>query len=379
MENFVMYNPTRLHFGKGVVGKMPEILSGFGKKVLLVYGKGSVKKNGAYRDVVNQLVQAGTEIFEYSGIKPNPVIEDVDAAAQLGRDKKVNVIVAVGGGSVIDSAKAIAITIPVGHSGWDFFNGAQKPSRAIPLISVLTLAATGTEMNMFAVVQNDEAGQKNGYGHPLMYPTHSLLDPTYTLSVPKDHTAYGIADLMAHCLENYFGRADAPLTDRFIFSILREAVENGHKLLANLSDYELRARIMYAATVALNGTTAIGKGMGDWGVHSIGHHLSLLYGTPHGASLTIIYPAYLKVFKSEAAPAIERLGREVFGVIGMDETILKLEEFFASIGCPVRISESISSEYNEQALLNLLIRNKAGGNNFRLNAPRLEKLLELAR
>ncbi len=378
MDNFVIYNPTTLHFGKGVVEKLGNIVRHHGTRVLLVYGKGSVKKSGAYDDVMRQLINEGVGVIEYSGIKPNPIIEDVDAAASLGREKKVDVIVAVGGGSVIDSAKAIAITIPVKHSGWEFYAGKAKPSKAVPLFGVLTLAATGTEMNQFAVIQNHSAGQKNGYGHPLMYPAHSFLDPTYTLSVPKDHTAYGIADLMAHCLENYFSRVEASLTDRFIFSILREAIEFGPELLNNLNNYTLRARIMYAATAALNGLTVIGKGMGDWGVHAIGHHLSLLYGLPHGATLTIIYPAWLKFWKHKTAGQIEKLGKEVFGVHGVEETITSLESFFRQIECPVRMSEAIPSGFDVPELHGLLVKNRAGGNHFKYTPSQMQDLLKLA-
>ena len=177
-----MYNPVKLHFGRGVVKDLGKTVLKYGKRVLLVYGGGSIKKNGIYEQVKDQLKQAGSEVFEYSGIRPNPVIDDVDAAAALGRAKQVEVVLAVGGGSVIDSAKIISITIPVSHSGWDFIKGKIKPATAVPLISLLTLAATGTEMNRFAVVQNNQTKEKLGYGDPLTYPRESFLDPAFTIS-----------------------------------------------------------------------------------------------------------------------------------------------------------------------------------------------------
>ena len=255
MENFTAYNPVELHFGKNIISKLQKSIRKYGTKVLLLYGGGSIKKNGIYEDVMEQL--AGLEVYEYSGIKPNPVLEDVDAAASLGKQKDVDVILAVGGGSVIDSAKIISISIPVDHSGWKFLKGDATPEKAIPLIAVLTLAATGTEMNRFAVVQNNKTNEKIGWGHELTYPKESFLDPAYTLSVAKDYTAYGVVDLIAHCLEAYFGEGDATLSDRFVYSIIHEAMKNGEILLDDLENYTLRERIMYAATCALNNLTIV--------------------------------------------------------------------------------------------------------------------------
>jgi alcohol dehydrogenase YqhD (iron-dependent ADH family) len=227
MENFIAYNPTRLHFGRGVVDGLGNTALSFGKSILLVYGKGSVVRNGIYQQVHDQLTSVGCNIVEYSGIRPNPVIEDVDAAALLGRTHKVDAIVAVGGGSTIDSAKIISITIPAGHSGWEFMNGKKRPATAVPLIAVLTLAATGTEMNCFAVVQHPVEREKPGYGHALIYPRHSFLDPEFTKTVPADQTAYGIVDLIAHALEDYFGRVNASISDRFVYAVIGEAIEKG--------------------------------------------------------------------------------------------------------------------------------------------------------
>ncbi len=377
MENFTIYNPTTLHFGRDVIHKLGKVISGYGRKVLLVYGKESIKKNGVYEQVIAQLHSSGAEIFEYKGIKSNPVIEDVDAAASLGREKQVDVILAVGGGSVIDSAKVISISIPVNHSGWDFYSGKAKPQKAVPLLAVLTLAATGTEMNMFAVVQNLKEGHKSGFGHPLMYPVHSFLDPVYTFSVPSDYTAYGIADLIAHSLENYFGKGSATLTDRFIFSIISDAIAFAPKVLAEPGNYEFRAAIMYAATVALNGLTSTGKGIGDWGVHSIGHVLSLLYDIPHGASLTIVYPAWLKFHRHELDQQIWQLGKAVFGVQNTEETILGFENFFRTIGCPVSLQQANIGLDKRDEILEAMKYNKVQGVHHKISTNHLEELIDL--
>jgi alcohol dehydrogenase YqhD (iron-dependent ADH family) len=377
MENFTIYNPTTLHFGKDVIQKLANVTKAYGQRVLLVYGRESIKKNGIYDQVMAQLKSAGAEVFEYSGIKPNPIVEDVDAAAKLGRENNVDIVLAVGGGSVIDSAKVISIAIPVQHSAWDFYSDKAKPQQAVPLIAVLTLAATGTEMNMFAVIQNHKEGRKKGYGHKLMYPAHSFLDPAYTYSVPADYTAYGIADLIAHCLENYFGKGKATLTDHFIFSIISDAIEYAPKVLAEPNNYENRAAIMYAATAALNGLTSFGKGMGEWGVHSVGHVLSLLFDIAHGASLTIVYPAWMKFHKNELETEIAHLGKSVFRTQSADEAIAAFEKFFSSNGCPVNLADAGIGSDKKQEILESMKYNKVQGNHQKFTHSQMEELLDL--
>ena len=378
MENFTAYNPTVLHFGKEILSGLPVVVQKYGKKVLFVYGKNSLKRTGLYDQMIRHLEDAGAEIYEYSGIRSNPDIEDVDAAARIGRQNKVDLILAVGGGSVIDSAKIISITIPVNHSGWDFYTQKAHPEKAVPVISVLTLAATGTEMNRFAVLSNHKEMNKNGYGHALLYPAHSFLDPQLTFTVPQDYTAYGIADLIAHCFEAYFGYGDATLTDRFIFAIVREAMEYGPRLLKDLQDYDLREKIMYAATMALNGLTLNGKTSGDWGVHSIGHCLSLLYDIPHGASLTIVYPAWLKYFRKREPERLAHLGYGLFGKeMKADESIRCIEEFFHNIGCPVRLSDMNIEGKSRQKIYQAMLINRVNGTNFKLKESDYLHLIDL--
>ena len=378
MENFTAYIPTKLHFGKEVLSELPVSLAAYGKRVLFVYGKGSIIRTGLYDRIMHLLTEGGMEVVEFGGIRSNPVVEDADAAAKLGRERQVDVILAVGGGSVIDSAKIIALTIPVNHSGWDFYAKKARPLQAVPLIAVLTLAATGTEMNPFAVLSNHSEGKKDGYGHILCFPKESFLDPALTLSVPKNYTAYGIADLIAHCFEMYFGAGDTSLTDRIITSIAGEAMECGPRLLDNLNDIDLRSRIMYAAMLALNPLTGYGKVSGDWAVHAMGHVLSLLYDTPHGASLTIAYPAWLRFFEKPLNDRIAALGSEIFREnITADETILRLETFFRSIGCPVRLSEIGIGADQKEALFSGFISNEVNGGNMKLSTEDYPRLIEL--
>ncbi|MCB2219574.1 MAG: iron-containing alcohol dehydrogenase [Bacteroidetes bacterium] len=377
MVNFKIENPTTVHFGKDVMNDLGNTIALYGKKVLLVYGGGSIKKNGIYDKALEQLKSVGAKVVEFHGIKPNPLVDDVNEAAELGRKHDVEVILAIGGGSVIDSAKVISVSIPLQTSAWRIMIGLDKPKKAIPLIAVLTLAATGTEMNMFAVLQNEEANKKIGYGHQMMYPKHSFLDPQNTFSVPRDYTAYGIADLMAHCLENYFGKGEATLSDRFVHSILNEAIEYGPKLLEDLTNYELRAKIMYAATMALNGFTAYGREKGDWGVHAIGHVLSLLYDTPHGATLSIAYIAWLKLHLNRTNERIALLGKAVFGSKNSDETIKHFESFFASTGCPVRLQQAGIESREKGKILSTMIKNKVNGGHHKLSEDDLRELVDL--
>jgi alcohol dehydrogenase YqhD (iron-dependent ADH family) len=375
MENFEIYNPVKAYFGRNVISNLSSEISGRGKRVLLVYGKGSIKRNGIYDAVMEQL--KGTEVFEYAGIRPNPVIDDVREAVALGKDKNVDLIVAVGGGSVVDSAKVIAIGIAGDTDPWEYVKGNQKADKGIPLFAVLTLAATGTEMNRFAVVQDNTSKEKIGFGYPPMYPTASFLDPTYTMSVSADYTAFGIVDLIAHALEAYFGKGDAKLSDRFVYSIIREAIEYGPPLMNNLDDYDLRARIMYAATMALNNLTMYGRVSGDWGVHSIGHVLSVLYDMPHGASLSIAYPAWMRLHKEMAGERILQLCTNLFGTKTLEQCIGTLEAFFNTINSPIRLSQTSYGDYNKQEIIDTLVSNNVSGAHHKMSEKNYPQLVDL--
>jgi alcohol dehydrogenase YqhD (iron-dependent ADH family) len=375
MENFIAYNPTKLHFGSGVVQNLGEAAKEYGRKVLLVYGKGSVLKNGSYEQTRKQLENINAEIIEYNGIKPNPVIDDVDHAASLGISENIDLIVAIGGGSVIDSAKIISVCIAEKSKGWDVMKNRVKIKSSIPLITVLTLAATGTEMNSVAVLQNNQTREKFGFNHTSMFPRHSFLDPTFTQSVPENYTAYGIVDLIAHALENFFGKGNASLSDRFVESIVKEAFDYGPQLMQDLKNYDLRARIMWAATNALNGLTGYGRSNGDWGVHAIGHVLSFLYDTAHGATLSIVYPAWLKYMKTKIPKRMMKLGVHLYNETDIDELIKRLENFFSSLGSPVSLQETDIEQRNKNEILELMNANKVSGKHYILNHEDREKIL----
>lgn len=377
MKNFLAFNPVKLHFGKDVVKELGSSAVGLGTKALLVYGGGSVLQNGSHFDTVEQLKEKGIAFIEYNGIKPNPRVEDVDDAASIGRAEGVNMVIAVGGGSVIDSAKIIAICIAEDCGAWKVMTGRYKPASALPLITVLTLAATGTEMNAVAVLQNAETREKIGYRNDLIYPVHSFLDPSYTQSVPASYTAYGVVDLVAHCLEAWFGEGDASLSDRFVVAVIQEALEYGPQLMQDLDNYDLRARIMWAATCALNNLTIYGRESGDWGVHALGHVLSFLYDSPHGATLSIIYPAWMKVLKERAGDRIQKLGKDLWGKTTVDETIEAFESYFHALGSPLKCQDAGIDTTRKGEILSLMNTLKAGGMNFDLSDEERAQLVEL--
>lgn len=378
MENFIAYNPVQLHFGKGVVSQLAEYSQKYGKKVLVLYGGGSVKRNGSYQDVMEQLRKANSEIFEYQGIKPNPVISDVQNAIRMVCDNHIELIVAIGGGSVIDSAKVIAVCAPENLDPWSVMKGKVKPSKALPLFCVLTLAATGTEMNAAAVVQNPETREKTGYVHPLMYPKISFLDPVYTYSVSSKYTAYGIVDLIAHTFEAFFAAGDSSLSDKVVQSIVQEAFRYASLVMDEPNNYEYRANILLQSTCALNGITAYGRaGSGDWGVHDIGHTLSFLYDTPHGASLSIAYPAWLRLHEHRLHERISKLSMLLFNTPNLDEFLLKLSAFFKQINVPVKLADIGIKKDKKPEIVSLMKANKVSGAFHKLSDEDYEKLVDL--
>ncbi len=375
MKNFIAYNPVKLHFGKGVTNNLGAVTAEYGKKVLLVIGRNSAKSLGYHQLISNDLKKAGLEVIDFSGIRPNPLASDVDRAVALAREKGVEVIVALGGGSVIDSAKIMSVCIPENLKAWDVMTGRARPAKHIPVNCVLTLSATGTEMNSTAVLQNNEAGVKKGYSNPMMFPKHSFLDPSFTMSVSRDYTAYGITDIIAHALEVFFGDSEVSLTDHFIADIIKDAMHYAPLVLENPGNYEYRANIMLAGTFALNGVTLYGRTTGDWGVHAIGHVLSLLYDLPHGATLSITYPAWLKFMKKRIPERISKLGELLFDTSSPDVTIDKLIRFFVFIKTPVYLSDIHIDNTKKAEILNQLIKNRASGMVHFLKKDDLEQIV----
>jgi len=335
----------------------------------------SVQASGLYGQIISQL--EGFNVIEYGGIKPNPIFEDVDAAAALGRKHKIDVVLAVGGGSVIDSGKLISITIPVEHSIWKFMDFSQRPVKNLPLVTVLTLAGTGSEMNPVAIMQNRNTMQKNGYSHELLFPKESFLDPQLTYSVPRNYTAFGMVDLISHALEMYFGAGDAFLSDKIVFSIIKEIQDIGPKLLNDLHNYEYRARMMYAATLAFNGMTANCRKSGDWAVHGLGHVLSLLYDTPHGASLSIAYPAWMNLQAKRIPERLSELGVNLFGVSNEIEAFRCVEQLFTDLESPIRLQQIGIEENKKSEIVRYIEAAKVSGLHHKLSSDDRAVLVDL--
>jgi hypothetical protein len=296
MQNFVFHNPTKILFGKGTISSIGPETTAFSNKVLLVSGSGSIKKNGLHRQVTESLLNAGADIIEHPGVQSNPLLSHVRAGIKLARTHHCQVVCAVGGGSVIDEAKAICAGALVDHDVWDFFTGHKSISSALPLTTVLTLAASGSEMNSGMVITNEESSQKFGFADKYLFPKTSILDPEATFSVPADYTAYGAVDAIAHVLEFYFTTADpsTPVQDRLMEGLIINAMESCDRVLADLHDYQGRADLMWTATLALNGLTGAGLGRTGFPMHMIEHSLSALYNVPHGAGLSAIIPGWMR-------------------------------------------------------------------------------------
>lgn len=347
MQNFVFYNPTKIIFGRDTIPAIGPETAAWGTKALLVYGGGSIRKNGIYAQVTAALNEAGVEITEHGGVRSNPLLSHVNEGIARVKEQRLNVIVAVGGGSVLDSAKAISAGAVVEHDVWKFFIGKKTIRRVLPLTTVLTLAASGSEMNSSMVITNDATREKFGFGNRFLYPKTSILDPKATYSVPPDYTAYGAVDAISHVLEAYMTTRDpsTPVQDRFMEGLIRNAMDSCDRCLADPCDYQGRADLMWTATLALNGLAAAGLGRVGFPMHMIEHSLSALYNVPHGAGLSAVIPGWLRWQSGRDSKKIRQLGERIFDFKAKEieasaaATIKILENWFGRVNSPVRLAE----------------------------------------
>ena len=391
MENFLFYNPTKIIFGKGTIKNIAREIKRYGKKPLFVYGTGSIKKTGLYDKIVKILKENDIDFMEHAGVKSNPVLSHTHEGIRKAEENNCNIILAVGGGSVIDEGKAIAAGVL--HEGlvWDFFNGSANIKKALPIITVLTIAATGSEMNAGCVITKEETKQKFSAHSPHLFPKVSILDPENTMSVSKEYTAYGVIDALSHVLEGYFSAQNdsAFITDEICEGICRTLIKSMNILQKEPSNYDARANIMWSATLALNGLQSLGYKNTEFINHAIEHSLSAIYNIPHGAGLSIVIPAYLKfnlqkgnfkampsvvstsyahqttkampgshLWRDKAMPGavtgnrahqtakrIVRFGKKVLNISGKDdkaiakETIEAIKKWFSKIGAPITLAE----------------------------------------
>lgn len=346
ISNFVYQTPTKLIFGKGVIKDLAKEVSKYGKNVLLTYGFSSIKKMGLYDEVLRSL--KGFNNVELNNIEPNPKYDpSVLEGARLCKEHQIDVILAVGGGSVLDCSKAIAVCAKYDGEGWDLISGKVKAKEALPIIDIITLAATGSEYDSGCVISNTALKDKRGYGDSLLFPKASFLDPEYTFTVSKWQTACGTADAMNHIFEQYFTSSNSTFNDGLMISGLKALMENVKKALDNPNDYDARAELMYVATLACNGILSNGAGHSGWPMHSIEHALSAYFDITHGAGLAIITPRWMEEILSEKT--VERfvtLGKQLFNFdanlpdFEMANKVIKaFYNFFESIGIPMHLKE----------------------------------------
>ncbi len=344
MLNFTYYNPVKIVFGKGTVAELPKLIPA-GNKVMMIYGGGSIKQNGVYDQVVKAL--SGRTLAEFGGIEPNPRYESCQKCIEAVKKQGAEFLLAVGGGSTLDATKFIAAAFHYkGDDPWDFMHDATLiPAHALPLGCVLTLPATGSEMNGFSVISRDSTQEKLAFSSPTVFPKFSILDPTTTYSLPPRQTANGIVDAFVHVLEQYTTfDAGSPLQDRQAEAILLTLVEEGPKVLAKPKSYSARSNVMWCAASALNGMIGCGVPQ-DWLTHMIGHEITALYGLDHAQTLALIYPGVARHYRERKKQKLLQYAQRVWGLAQNDEddridaAIEKTDAFFRSLGVGTRLAD----------------------------------------
>lgn len=382
MENFIFQNPVKILFGKGMAAKAAALIPAKAK-ILLVYGGGSVKKNGSYDQTVAAIGKR--KFVEFGGIEPNPEYATCMKAVKLARDKKLDFIIALGGGSVIDACKFIAAAaVYKGKDPWDILEKGLPVKDALPFGTVLTLPATGSEMNMNSVVSRREIGKKLAFASEKVYPQFSVLDPTFTYTLPRRQTRNGVIDAFVHVMEQYLTRpANAEIQDRFAESIAQTLVKEGPVALKKPEDYDCRANIMLAATMALNHLIAVGVPQ-DWSSHLIGHELTALYGLDHAETLAIALPKVMEYKKAQKLDKIVQLGKRVFGIEekgkikAANATIEAVKKFFVKMGAGVELkSYKLPADVPEAVGKNIARTYKAIGENGDITPADVVKILKI--
>ena len=355
IHDFTFCHPTKIYFGKKALENLPAELNNYGKNILLVYGKNSIKKNGLYDRIMEMLRAAGKNVVELSGINSNPRYTQLLEGARLVRENNVDLILAVGVGSVIDCSKGISAAAYCEGDPWERYYVNQEPvtNKVVPVASVLTMAGTASEMNSGSVITNEEQKLKLGrvYDLEMMSPRFSILNPEYTYTVPKIQMISGIADVFSHLMEQYFGGEDDCTSDYLLEGVMLSLINASRKALVNPEDYEARSNIMWCATMGLNKILALSKEQ-DWEVHMIEHQLGAYTDCPHGIGLAIISPAYYRYIYTYGLPKFVRYAQNVWKVDGKGMTdeeialegIRRLESFFRELGIPATLREVCATE-----------------------------------
>lgn len=386
MINFNYSIPTKIFFGKDQVNVLPEQVKKYGSKVLLVYGGGSIKKIGLYDKIVKLLKDNNIRYWELSGVEPNPRVTSVRKGIELCREHSIDLVLAVGGGSTIDCSKVIAAGVSYEGDAWDIVLDPGKIKSVIPVASILTLSATGSEMDSGAVITNLNTNEKLGTGHPDMAPKFSILDPAYTFSVPKNQTAAGTADIMSHIFEVYFNNTEgAYLQNRMAEALLKTCINYGPKAIEDPENYEARANLMWASSLAINGLLTYGKDA-KWSVHPMEHELSAFYDITHGVGLAILTPAWMEyVLSGNTLDKFVEYGVNVWNIDGnldkkeiAKKSIEKTREFFKSLGIPSTLREVGINEEKLELMAKQAVRRGPVGNFKSLKAEDVLNIFKAA-
>jgi NADP-dependent alcohol dehydrogenase len=343
MKNFEFYNPVKVIFGKDQIKKLPANI-GDHKRIMMIYGGGSIKKNGIYNQVKEALSEF--EVFEFGGIEPNPHYETAMKAVDIIKKENIDFLLAVGGGSVIDATKFIAAASLFSEGDpWEILSKNKVIKASIPIGVILTLPATGSEMNMVAVLTRNSTKEKFAFSSPFSFPKFSILMPEFAASLPKRQVANGVVDAYIHVIEQYLTYPTAtPLQDRFAESILQTLIEEGSKVYGNPADYDAMANLMWCATMALNGNISCG-GSADWSVHMIGHELTVMYDIDHARTLAVVLPGIWKALRTEKKEKLLQYAQRVWNIHNgtenekIDKAIQKTVEFFESLDVKTKLSD----------------------------------------
>lgn len=379
MNNFIYQNTVKIVFGKGSIKELAALIPK-GARILMTYGGGSIKKNGVYEQVKESL--KGFDLLEFGGIEPNPRYETLMKAVEICKKSNINFLLSVGGGSVLDGTKFISVAaLYEDGDPWDILSKYTEPKNAIPLGSVLTLPATGSEMNMFAVISRDSTNEKLSFGHPLVYPKFSILDPETTFSLSAWQTANGIVDAFVHVVEQYMTYpANASVQDRMAEALIMTLIEEGPKVLKNPNDYNLRANIMWTATLALNGLIGCGVPQ-DWATHMIGHELTAFYGLDHARTLAIVLFGVWKHQKKMKEEKLKQYAKRIWNLDGneaADKAIELTEQFFRSLGMKTHLKENgIGTEKFEEIAKRFEMRNQKLGEHENIGKEEVIEILNL--
>ncbi len=356
MNNFTYHNPTKIYFGKDTIKNIGREMRENGiRKALLVCGRQSIFANGVYDRVSSSLVGYHVDFVRFSGVQSNPVLSKVQDGIDLARKEGVDAVLAVGGGSVCDSAKVIAAGVKYDGQVWDLFTGQARIKAALPIFGVLTLSATGSEMNGNAVITKTDENKKWGIGSRHLYPRVSIIDPEFQASLSARDTVNGAVDILSHVFELYFdGSKNVELMQEYSEAIIRTVIKNVKILLADPFDYEARAQMAWAATLALNNSNGVGRKGGDWASHDIEHSVSAFYNVAHGAGLAVVTPAWMRYVYKEDLETFARFAEKIFDITeGSQEqkalqAIEQLVKFFQEIGAPVTLKE-LGVDYQDLA------------------------------